>query len=495
MKYITFSCRAPRAAARLRRYTARRKMKLALKSETVKMSIIKTAHLYKGKEKMATTAQKVYFLFAVLISAFVIIFLPEFGNFSANASQETLQPETNDLLIQPSALITFTPSFTNFLPIVVKPPAAPSVSVVSSSAYDNGYGDLYVVGEIINNTSDNVTFVRVTATLHNSGGDVLRSDYSYVLIDVLAPGQKAPFKIYFSDYPTEYTTYQLLVTYSTTIESAKSDVSVLSSSTWASGVGSLYTAGEVRNNTGGSIEFVKVVVTYYDAAGTVTNVDYTYTDIDILGPGQKGPFKIFADDRPYNTYTFSVDYRTTMDLPPSGTSVTNLDIWTEFGSTRFTGEVQNDSSSNIRFVKVIATFYDNAGTVADVSSTYLPAEILGSSQKGCFKLYATDRPYNSYALVNDFSVTTGPLPSLEVLSITPSGDLHLAGQIRNNHATETYNFVKAVGTLYDGAGKVLNCESSYTSPSEIGPGEVAPYDINFHSHTSGWASYSVIATD
>jgi hypothetical protein len=540
---------------------------------------------------MAAVPQKVYILFAVLISAFILI-LPEFGSPVANASQESSQPEAADLQIQPSSLITFTPTFTNFLPVVVnaKPSPAPSVSVVSSSAYDNGYGDLHIVGEVINNTPDNVTLVRVTATLHNSGGDILRSSYSHVLIDILAPSQKGPFKIYFSDYPPEYTTYRLSIDNSTTTESAKRGVSVLSSSTWPSSFGSLYTAGEVQNGTSGNIEFVKVVATYYDAASTVTNVDYTYSEIGVLGPGQKGPFKISTSQRPYNSYTFSVefdstalpaktgvsvlnsdtwvsgygslytvgeaqndtsgnlrsvkvvgtyydaagavtnvdyayalisvlgpgqkgpfkisaadlpydfytfsiDYSPTTDLPPSGTSVKNLDIWTEFGSTQFTGEVQNDSGNNIRFVEVIATSYDNAGTVADVNSTYLPVEILGSSRKGCFRLYGTGRPYSSYSLFNDFSVTTDPLPSLEVLSITPSGDLHLAGQIRNNHASETYNFVKAVSTLYDGAGKVLNCESSYTSPSELGPGEVAPYDINFYSHTSGWASYEVVATD
>ncbi|MDX1523023.1 MAG: hypothetical protein R3264_15465, partial [Anaerolineae bacterium] len=79
---------------------------------------------------MATITQKVYFLLAFMFSAFALIFLPQFGNSPANASQEILQAPTNDLLIQSSALITFTPTFTNFLPVVVKPPAAPSVTVV-----------------------------------------------------------------------------------------------------------------------------------------------------------------------------------------------------------------------------------------------------------------------------------------------------------------------------------------------------------------------------
>jgi hypothetical protein len=440
---------------------------------------------------MATVTRKTYCLLAFIFSAFVIILLPRFGNFSANASKEISQPTMSDLPIQQSDVITFT----NFLPIVFKAPAAPSVNVLSSSAYDNGYGSLYIVGEVINNTANNVTFVRVTATLCNSDGDIIRADYSYVLIDVLAPGQKAPFRIFFYDYPQEYANYQLSVTYSTTTQPAKSSLPILSSNAWTSGYGTLYTVGEVQNNTSNNIDFVKVIATYYNVAGIVTNVDYTYTEMDVLGPGQKGPFKIYADDRPYDYYTLSVDYDFTTESPPSGTSIINLDTWTEFGSTQFTGELQNNSGSNIEYVKVVATFYDNAGIVVDVDYTYLRIEILGSGQRGCFKLYATDRSYNSYTLANDFSATTDPLPSLEVLSITPSGNLHLAGQIRNNHTTRTYNFVKAVGTLYDGTGKVINCEDSYTSPSEIGPGGIAPYDINFYSHTSGWASYSVVATD
>jgi hypothetical protein len=443
---------------------------------------------------MATVIQKFRFPIIFVIPLAAITFLLGLDSPSALASQETPQSKKNDLLIQPSLSVTFTPEFTSFLPIIVKPPATPSVSIVSSSAYTNTFGTLYIVGEVLNNTPDNVTFVRVTATLHNSNGDVIRANYTYTLIDVLAPGQKAPFKIPFDDYPSEYASYRLSATYATTIQSAKSGVSLLSSSTWDSGLGDLYTVGEVQNNTGGNVEFVKIAATYYNAAGVVTNADYTYTDIDILGPGQKGPFKIYTDDRLYDTYTLSVDYNVTTESPPSGISIKNLDVWTEFGSTLFTGEVQNNSTNKIEYVEVLATFYDDTNTVTDVGYTYSRVDVLGPGQKGCFKLYATDRPYSSYALASDFSITTDPLPSLEVLSITPSGNLHLAGEIRNKHATQTYNYVQAVGTLYDGAGTVINCESGETSPPDISPGGVAPYDIYFYSHTSGWANYSVVAT-
>jgi hypothetical protein len=389
----------------------------------------------------------------------------------------------------PAQDVTPTPIY---LPIVLnnyRPPE--NVYVVSSSAYTDTVSSLYVVGEVINSTPGNVWLVRVTCTLRNASGDVVRMEYTYTMIDVLAPGQKAPFKIRFYDYP-DYASYDLTVTYSSTSQPARTGVSVLSSSTW-SGYG-LYTVGEVKNNTTGNVEWVRVVVTYYDASGRVTNADYTYVLLDVLGPDQKGPFKIYADNRPYSSYAFSVQYWPTSDPPAANVPVLNSSTWSEYGSLYIVGEVQNNTGSNIQYVEVIATFYDSLGQVTNVDWGFTMLRVLSTGKKACFKGSPENRPYSSYNLAVDFWTTTDSPPNLQVLSVTPSGDLHLAGEIRNNDSTKTYNSVGAVGTLYDGTGKVLNCEYGYTSPPDLGPGSTAPYDIYFWSHTTGWTSYAVDAT-
>jgi hypothetical protein len=320
-------------------------------------------------------------------------------------------------------------------------------------------------------------------------------EYTYTMIDVLAPGQKAPFKVWFYDYPG-YASYEITVTYSSTSQPARTGVSVLSSSTWPED-SPLYIVGEVQNNTTGNVRSTKVAVTYYDASGRVTNADYTYVLLNVLGPDQKGPFKVwFFYNRPYSRYALSVEYRPTSDPPAANVPVLSSSTWPEDSPLYIVGEVQNNTGSNIRSVEVIATFYNSLGQVTNVDWDYLQLRLLSPEKKACFKVLVLteNRPYSSYNLAVDFWPTTDSPPNLQVLSVTPSGNLHLAGEIRNNDSTKTYNSVEAVGTLYDNMGRVLNCEYDYTSPSDLGPGSTAPYDIYFWSHTTGWTSCAVDAT-
>lgn len=52
--------------------------------------------------------------------------------------------------------------------------------------------------------------------------------------------------------------------------------------------------GEVRNNTGDPMEFVKVVATLYDKNNQVVGTNYAYTALDIIPPNGKSPFSIEA---------------------------------------------------------------------------------------------------------------------------------------------------------------------------------------------------------
>jgi hypothetical protein len=173
-----------------------------------------------GKEAMLM--RKLCSLSTIIMLTFAFLLLG-FGNSIANAAVEVLQPRPDGAVTWQPTLITST----TFLPVIVKPPAPPSVRVVSSSIYN---GEVF--GEVINETSSNVTLVRVTATFYNSSGNVIRSDDSFAMIDVLAPGQKSPFRIYFSDLP-EYARYELSVTYYwKTSNPAPVNLPILSSRTW-----------------------------------------------------------------------------------------------------------------------------------------------------------------------------------------------------------------------------------------------------------------------
>ena len=107
-----------------------------------------------------------------------------------------------------------------YLPLVMNalagtqpaPTAGPSGVVVLRSSTSSGS----IVGEVQNNTGRNVQYVRVVATLRNAGGEFVGNAYAYAAVDILRPGQRAPFEILSSDLPAEYASYTLFVEWSVT---------------------------------------------------------------------------------------------------------------------------------------------------------------------------------------------------------------------------------------------------------------------------------------
>ena len=74
-------------------------------------------------------------------------------------------------------------------------------------------------------------------------------------------------------------------------------ISVLSSSSFREDTGAYHIVGEVRNNSPtDSMNYVKIVATLYDKGGKVVGTDFTYSDIDVLRPAEKSPFKIILTD-------------------------------------------------------------------------------------------------------------------------------------------------------------------------------------------------------
>ena len=48
--------------------------------------------------------------------------------------------------------------------------------------------------------------------------------------------------------------------------------------------------GEIRNDTDGSLEFVKVTLTAYSVDGPLLDAAFTYADLDTIAPGQRSVF-------------------------------------------------------------------------------------------------------------------------------------------------------------------------------------------------------------
>jgi len=79
----------------------------------------------------------------------------------------------------------------------------------------------------------------------------------------------------------------------TSVSAGVGGISVLSSSSFRDDTGAYHIVGEVKNNSPrDSMNYVKIVATLYDKTGKVVGTDFTYTDIEVLRPAEKSPFKI-----------------------------------------------------------------------------------------------------------------------------------------------------------------------------------------------------------
>ncbi|HMK93842.1 MAG TPA: FxLYD domain-containing protein [Candidatus Limnocylindrales bacterium] len=182
-----------------------------------------------------------------------------------------------------------------FVPLPCVKAAASEVKVLSYSYYTApantvlapNQGDIVVVGEIENVGTGIVQNVTLMGTaLDSTGKTIASSSLGVVWSYEMAPGQKAPFFIDFTPQSStsqntswmsslsKFTVTVLAVTDTTT--SPYPDLSV-PTTPFAVNQSNVYTVvGTIVNTGSQTMDYVWVVTTFYNAAGTVVGLNYTY---------------------------------------------------------------------------------------------------------------------------------------------------------------------------------------------------------------------------
>lgn len=185
-----------------------------------------------------------------------------------------------------------------------------------------------------------------------------------------------------------------------TTAGSNGNVSILSSSQIRSEFGSTYIVGEVRNDLSDVVQFVQIVGRFYDSNGLLIDTDFTYTDLDLLRPGEKSPFRLIISDESVaqrvDNYTLAVNWDPVFADPSAVAAATVLTIQegehriNEFGWYEIVGEVVNGGTDDTEFVKVVATFYDETGRVIDTDFTYTDPTDVPAGQSAPFELTVND---------------------------------------------------------------------------------------------------------
>jgi hypothetical protein len=199
-----------------------------------------------------------------------------------------------------------------YLPAIIKselptPTPAPtqqppgSVYVLPNhSNYVTSWGSLHIVGEVLNNTSDPISWIKISANLFDSTGHLLDTDFTFPYLDNLAAGEKTCFDLIFSEPPADWSYYEFEPpTYSVDGEPLLNMNVFDDSGRYDPTDGSYEIIGQVRNDNSFRVEYVAPIGTLYNASGTVVGCDLTWVNSTNLDPGQTSFFKITFYGRDY----------------------------------------------------------------------------------------------------------------------------------------------------------------------------------------------------
>ena len=186
------------------------------------------------------------------------------------------------------------------------------LSVVSHTAWQDGNGNISIVGEVKNVSQEAIgNVVRIEATLLDASGATIQGDFrAFIDRPSIAPGDKSGFWMYIiaNDLGVDASTvaeYKLKLWIT---EDPSPDVElVVDNSEAVSENGKLFIRGKVSNQTDTEYAVLSVYSTIYDSSGNVANVTLDTIELDKpLGPGESIDFEGYFIDHFEDAESFFV---------------------------------------------------------------------------------------------------------------------------------------------------------------------------------------------
>lgn len=155
------------------------------------------------------------------------------------------------------------------------------------------------------------------------------------------------------------------------------------------------------------------------------------------------------------------------------------------GYLHILGEVVNTSDNHLESIIVVVNVRNADGQLLATYDTDTILDRLPAGDKTCFDLTVQEPTgWHSY----DFDPITewesgAPLPKLTVSDLSSDHGttyewFEISGEVTNAHGRRV-NYVRPVGTLYNGAGKVVGCEWTYVESTHLADGATSAFKMPF----------------
>jgi len=265
----------------------------------------------------------------------------------------------------------------------------------TSTAYEGEF--LTIIGEVQNSGSVNLDDFEIEPAYSDASGNAIEAGpiHTAQYPGLLRPGEKAPFMVILLDEEAgrRVASYELGLGYTSTAEEPN-ELELLAERAFDSKDGFRHVIGEVRNAGLQNIESVKLLATFYDGAGTVIDMDFTFSGINGLGtlaPGEKSTFDLYSDraDVQDRIHSHSVHAEAmTTDRPVYGEfeivdQASRVGI---LGDYIVEGTIKNTGDQDVTFVKVVGAFYGPDGRLAAAAFAYTDPIDLKAGETGEFSL-------------------------------------------------------------------------------------------------------------
>lgn len=171
------------------------------------------------------------------------------------------------------------------------PPDAILLGLLSDHSFQDELGNLFIVGEVRNDSNVDAGQTSVAVTFYDDRGAVIGQAEGSTLLSTLAPGRRSPFLLNLS-WPDGMADYSLRAVGRPAAPQAESGLAVISSAAGEDETGLYHVSGVVENQGSAAVAQSRVVVTLYGRGGDVINVGFGRTSPDRLSPGQQATFDL-----------------------------------------------------------------------------------------------------------------------------------------------------------------------------------------------------------
>ncbi len=179
-------------------------------------------------------------------------------------------------------------------PAPVTTPEPMTLGVAGSRHYEDEWGNLVVVCDLRNDSPYLVGKVQVTATLYDEEGNILDRQTAVPLLRWVQPWGQAPAVVVMAG-KQRWATYALRAAGWTTPSTSDARLVLLGSEAYTDEAGLYHVWGQVRNQGSRTHQYVRAVVTLYDAGGEVVNACLAHAVPEALAPGATGVFNCAFD--------------------------------------------------------------------------------------------------------------------------------------------------------------------------------------------------------